>query len=500
MLVVEGINNMCAVFGIYGNKQLNTAMITAQGLSALQHRGQESTGITTTDGEHIYTHKDLGLVSHVYNETSTSKLKGHISIGHNRYGTSSKRNSSHHIQPVIADDRLFSMAHNGNLPDTAPLEIFLDTHDIYNPGFNDSEMMYQAVAYFVRQGASLKQAVIEASPLFTGIYCLLFMDKKHLIALRDPYGVRPLSIGRLNDSYIIASETCAIDTVKGEFLRDVNPGEIIIIENNKLESIQLKEPQPHLDIFEFVYFARPDSMLMGQNVYSVRKRFGAQLAAEYPLDVDMVIPVPDSGIPSAIGYAQALRLPYEEGLTKNRYVGRTFILPNQEEREKSVARKLNPISDLIKNKKVALVDDSVVRGTTSRNLVKRVFAAGAKEVHLLITSPRVMFPDFYGIDTPSQAQLIAARKTLSEIQEFIGATSLYFLSYAGMIKATTLSEKMFTTAAFTGNYPADIGRRKREIIYEKNNVARYIKFQQIWDEDFSEDLVSHLYKPVFLEQ
>ncbi len=488
---------MCAVFGIFGTKEQNTAMITAQGLSALQHRGQESTGITTSDGKNIYSHKNLGLVSHVYNEQSTSNLKGHIAIGHNRYGTSSKRNPSHHIQPVMGEDKLFTMAHNGNLPDTSPLEIFLKTHDIPNPGFNDSEMIYESVAYFVRKGIPLRQAIVEASPLFTGVYCLLFMDKNNLIALRDPFGIRPLALGSLHDSYIFASETCAIDTVKGTFLRDVKPGEMVIVHDRKIESVQLKEPSPRLDIFEFVYFARPDSLLMGQNVYQVRKRFGVELAREHPLNADLVIPVPDSGIPAAIGYAQSLGLPYEEGLTKNRYVGRTFILPNQEEREKSVARKLNPIPEVIMGKKVVLVDDSIVRGTTSRNLVRRVFAAGAKEVHLLITSPRVLFPDFYGIDTPNQSQLIAARKTLSEIQQFIGATSLYYLSYQGLIKATSISENNLTTSCFTGEYPADIGRRRREIIYEKNSIARYIKFYPIWDEDFSEDLVSPLYKPAF---
>ena len=455
---------MCAVFGIY-SPSLDNSHITAKGLFSLQYRGQESSGITISDGENIYSHRKTGLVSQVYDEEILNSLVGNIAIGHNRYATYSRRSAKNHLQPVIDKATRFTLAHNGNLPDSAKIERFLDKHGIKTENLNDTEMMHAAILYYIKKGASLDAAIMDAVPLFTGAFSLLAMDRNKIVAIRDKNGIRPFSIGSLNGGYVFSSETCALDTVGARFIRAVAPGEMVVADENGLLSVEFEKGDQKLDIFEFVYFSRPDSVLMEKSVYQVRRNFGKILAKEHLIKGDIVIAVPDSGVPAAIGYSQISGIPFEEGLIKNRYIGRTFITPGQDKRSEDVALKLNPLPDVLKGQRVIVVDDSIVRGTTSKRLVRRIRDAGAREVHLVITSPPVKFPDFYGIDTPSQKELIGANKTIDGIRRFISSDSLSFLSLEGMIEATGLPRDVFSTSCFTGEYPIDIGRRKREISY-----------------------------------
>ncbi len=458
---MDTLHEKCAVFGIYG-PSLEAARLTYFGLYALQHRGQESSGISSTDGKTIRTHKRMGLVAQVYSEEDLDMLKGHMAIGHNRYATSG--GSFHeHTQPYTDSDNVVALAHNGNLPKTDKLIKFLKSKKIKTDHLNDSGLMHAAISYYIKKGKSLEDTIINLFPLFTGAFSLVVMTKDKIAAVRDAYGIRPFSLGRIGGGYVVASETCAIDTVDGIFIRDINPGEMVIIDKNGLTSHILSSPKQKLDIFEFVYFARPDSTLLGKKVYMVRRNLGKLLAQEYPLDIDMVIPVPDSSVPAAIGYAEALKVPFDYGLMKNRYIGRTFIMPDQKMRDRGVRMKLNPVSEILKDKKVAVIDDSIVRGTTIRQIVKMIRDAGAKEVHVLSSCPPVRYPDFYGIATPTQEQLIGSQMSVSKIKEFVGADSLSFLSFKSLIKATELSEDVFCTSCFTGEYPIDIGKNKKHI-------------------------------------
>lgn len=459
------LGEKCGVFGVYG-KELDVARITFFGLFALQHRGQESSGIASSDGKRIESRKGMGLVAQVFSEDDIKKLSGHVAIGHNRYSTAG---GSHvdQAQPTIAGDWSIALAHNGNLPSTVALEKFLRERKIETSGLSDSRMIALAIAALVDEGAPLEDAIKKAYPLMTGAFSILIMTKDKLIAIRDECGIRPLSIATLNGGYIFSSETCALQTVGAEFSRDVLPGEMVIIDENGIRAEQLAKPNPKLDIFEFVYFARPDSHLLGKSVYSVRRNFGVRLAKEYPLRADVVIPVPETAIPVAIGYANESGIPLETGLIKNRYIHRTFIEPEQHIRDQGVKAKLTPIAEVIKGKRVAVIDDSIVRGTTSRKIVEMLFGAGAKEVHFLVSSPPVMFPDFYGIDTPKQKNLLASDKSIPEMKAYLGATSLNFLSYNGMIKATGIPEDQFSTSCFTGEYPIDIKERMKEIVAKK---------------------------------
>jgi amidophosphoribosyltransferase len=457
----------CAVFGVINVDR--AATLTGEGLFALQHRGHESSGITSSDGDTIFSHKGIGKVSEVYNPTQidlASALPGSTAIGHNRYGTYSKIQGERHIQPVLDNLNTLALSHNGNLPDTTRLEAFLDEQGISCDHLNDSEMMHAAIAYFVDRGAPLEDALLEAIPYFTGSFSLLAMDKEKIVAIRDQRGIRPLSIGLLNGGYVFSSETCALDIIDAKHIRDVNPGEMIIApKDGGLLSVEFSKGEQKLDVFEFVYFARPDSYLLGQHVYSVRKKLGKALWEESRVRGDMVMAVPDSGTPAAMGYAAASGIPLEEGFVKNRYVGRTFIIPGQDRRTHEVRMKLNPQRAVIENKRLVVVDDSIVRGTTSREIVKRLRNAGAREVHMVITCPPIKFPDFYGIDTPNQSALIAANRSEEEICDFIGADSLNFLSFDGMVNATGLPESVFSTSCFTGIYPIDIGKRRQEVSF-----------------------------------
>ncbi len=460
----NGIHEKCGIFGVYG-KGFQAARLVHPGLWALQHRGQESSGIASSDGKKIYFHKGMGLVSAVFAEEDLKKLKGYLAIGHNRYSTSGD-SKIEHAQPVIErlkNKQIIALAHNGNLPSVKKLQEFFKEKDILVDGLNDSEMIAKAVAFYMGQDLSLEESVKKAYPLFTGVFCLLIMEKGKIIAVRDSFGIRPLSLGKLNGGYVVASETCALDIVGATYLRDVAPGEMIVLNNKGLKSYRLEKGKEMLDVFEFVYFARPDSILMGKSVDEVRQNLGVELAREFMVKADVVVPVPDSGIPSALGFSRESGIPFYPGLIKNRYIHRTFIMPEQHTRNQGVRLKLNPLKHILKGKVVVLIDDSVVRGTTSKQIIDMIKGAGAKKVYFLISSPPVKYPDFYGVDTPKQKDLIAARKTVKEIEKEIGVSALYYLSYEGLLKAVGISEDSLCTSCFTGKYPVDIGERAKEI-------------------------------------
>jgi len=449
---------MCGIFGVF-SQELEAARLVHTGLWALQHRGQEGSGIVSSDGNKLHVHRGMGLVASVYTEEILSALPGSIAIGHNRYSTSGGGGCDH-LQPVIREDRLLALAHNGNLPTTNKLEKFLASKGINTRLCNDSELMRKAVSYYLVKGLDLEIAVKKAYPLFTGVFSCLFMTADKLVAVRDRRGIRPLSIGKLNGtSFVVSSETCALDIIGAVWEKDIRPGEMVVIDKNGLKSFQLSPGKEMVDVFEFIYFARPDSIIAGINVNQVRKNLGRQLAREVSLDADIVIPIPDSAIPAAIGFSEISKIPFDMGIIKNRYIHRTFIRPAQSLRESDIRIKLNPLASVISGKKIALMDDSIVRGTTSKEIVTMLKRAGAKEVHFLVSSPPVKYPDFYGIDTPRQDQLIAAVKTTQETKKYIQADSLNYLSYKGMIKAVNLPENHLCTACFSGKYPISIGRR-----------------------------------------
>ncbi len=458
------LKEKCGIVGIYG-KELPLSRLAFFGLFALQHRGQEASGITTSDGKKFYSHKGAGLVSQVYTEKSIKNLKGHIGIGHNRYSTSGG-GALKHAQPIINNNNSFALAHNGNLPSVKSLQKFLSSKKALKRDRSDSELITDAISFYIKKGDSIPKAVKRVFPLITGAFSIVMMDKNNLIAIRDTYGMRPLSIGVIKNNYVVASETCALDTIGAKFLREVKPGEMIVINKNGMKSIQLAKSNPKHDIFEYVYFSRPDSVLAGKLIYEVRKNSGKALAREFKLKVDAVVPVPDTAVPVALGFGEKSCIPIEMALVKNRYVHRTFIEPDQKSRDFSVALKFVPLKETLKGKKIALIDDSIVRGTTSRKLIKNLFKAGAKEVHFLVSSPPVRFPDFYGIDTPKQEKLIASSKTVEEIRKFLGATSLHFLSLNGLIKSIGLPKSKLSTSFFTGEYPIDLKERAKEVNYD----------------------------------
>ena len=326
-------------------------------------------------------------------------------------------------------------------------------------------MMTKVIAFYKSEGNSLEEAVIKSYPLFTGVFCLLVMDETKIVAVRDSFGIRPLCIGKLNGGFIIASETCALDIVGAKFLREVKPGEMVVLGDNGLKSYQIEKGSQKLDIFEYVYFARTDSILMGRSVDPVRQDLGVHLAKEFKVKADVVVPIPDSGIPAALGFSRQSGIPFYQGLIKNRYIHRTFIMPEQHTRNQGVKLKLNPMEHILKGKNIVLIDDSIVRGTTSKQIIEMVKSAGAKKVYFLISSPPYKFPDFYGVDTPKQQNLIAARKSIREIKKEIGVEALYYLSYEGLLKAVGIAEDLLCTSCFTGKYPVDIGERTKEVDY-----------------------------------
>lgn len=456
----------CGLFGIFG-PGLEVASFTYYGLYALQHRGQESAGITVSNGQEFKSHKGMGLVPEVFNEKILKPMQGHIAIGHVRYTNSKGIGTVSNAQPL--DFRylkgLISLAHNGNLTNAQEIRHRLAVNGSVFQTTSDSEVMVKLIARY-GQG-SIEEALMKTMIDIKGAYSLLVMTEDKLIGARDPYGVRPLCIGKKGKAYILASETCALDTVGAKFIREVEPGEIVVIDQEGLRSVPtLAHSCPSFCVFEFVYLARPDSNFSGKNVTLVRRKMGHQLAKECPIPGDIVIPVPDSGIAAALGYAEATGIPYLEGLMKNRYIGRTFIQPIQKMRETAVRLKLNPIKEILEGKKVIMVDDSVVRGTTCKQIVQMLRNTGAKEVHLLVSSPAIIHPCYYGIDTSERSQLIAARHSPDEIKEFIGADGLHFLSLEGMLQATDLPAENFCSACFTGNYPIEIPKNGDKYFWE----------------------------------
>ncbi len=450
-LLDDGPREACGLFGVYGHE--DAAKLTYFGLYALQHRGQESAGIVASDGRQVATHKAMGLVPDVFNEDILAALPGHIAIGHVRYSTtgSSLLINAQPFSVSFAGHNL-SLAHNGNLTNSFDLRQHLEVNGSLFQTTMDTEIIVHLLARAVHKG--LEEAFIHALSQVHGAYSLLLMTEDTLIAARDPYGLRPLCLGRLNGSYVIASETCALDLVEAEFWREIEPGEVVVIDKYGLSSEKPFAARHEAScIFEFIYFARPDSTIFGQNVYQVRKRLGAGLAGEHPRQADFVMPFPDSGNYAALGYAEAAGLPFEMGVIRNHYVGRTFIQPSQTMRDFGVRVKLNPVRELLRGKEVVIVEDSIIRGTTSRTRVQTLRRAGAKKVHMVVSCPPHRFPCFYGIDFSTRGELIAAEKTVDEIRDFVGLDSLGYLSVEGLAEATGCNGHGFCMACFTGEYP-----------------------------------------------
>lgn len=442
---------MCAIVGIFDVK--HASKIAYYALFAMQHRGQEATGISASDGKKIRTFKDNGLVTEVFNEQNLAFLHGNMAIGHNRYSTAGS-DSVRDAQPVAASYKLgdISVVHNGNLINKHEVRSKLIEQGAIFQSSMDTENIIHLIAR--SQKSKLQDRIVEALQVIKGAYCLLIQSRSKMFAIRDRYGVRPLSIGKFKDGgYIVASETCALDLVDAEFVRDVRPGEMVIFEYGKetFESVQLFEPDPHVCAFEFIYFARPDSVIEGKNVYATRKKMGMKLAELSPVEADFVIPVPDSGVSAALGYAQQSGIPFEMAIVRNHYVGRTFIEPTQAVRDLKVKLKLSPIHKILEGKKIVVIDDSIVRGTTSRQIVKLLKRAGASEVHMRIASPTIEHPCLYGIDTPSYKELISANKNVEEVREYIGADSLAFLSIDAL-KESIGNDMNYSLVSFDGNY------------------------------------------------
>jgi amidophosphoribosyltransferase len=457
---------MCGVFGVFADGE-DVANLTYFGLYALQHRGQESAGIGVSDGRRISDHKDMGLVSQVFDSDSLDELHGHIAIGHTRYSTTGGAKLPN-AQPMRFDHPQvgsFLLAHNGNLTNIEPVRDRLEAGGVSFASSSDTEIIGQLLIR--TPGKTLDAVLAAALPQVDGAYCLILMSRDELVAARDPLGIRPLCLGRLagsagGDGNILASETCALDVVGAEFVREIEPGEIVSINaggvrSSRLAGNNLGRPagQRAMCSFEFIYFARPDSVLMGQSLYESRRAMGRELASESPADGDIVITLPDSGTPAAIGFAEAAGIPFVEGMIKSRYITRTFIQPTQRLRESGTRLKFNPMRHVLAGKRVVLVDDSIVRGTTTRRIVEELRRAGAAEIHLRIASPPIMWPCFMGIDMATRSELIAAHHTEEGVGEIVGADSLHYLSLPGLRRAMGGREG-FCFACFTGDYPVDV--------------------------------------------
>lgn len=478
---VDKPEEACGVFGVYAPETtFDVAKLTYFGLYALQHRGQESAGIATLKNGDIYCHKDMGLVSQVFNEEILGQLPGEIAVGHTRYsttGSSLKENA----QPVVLDTRLgkLALAHNGNLVNAVKLRQHLIQRKANFVSSTDSEMIALTIADEVNRGKNWIQGAVNAFKMCEGAYSLAIATPDGLMGARDRNGIRPLVIGVLSTEdgkqqrYVLSSETCGLDIIGAEYVRDVQPGELVWITDSGVASVTwTKEADKKLCIFEMIYFARPDSVMHDETLYSYRIRLGRQLARESFVDADLVIGVPDSGIPAAIGFSRESGLSYGEGLIKNRYVGRTFIQPTQSMREAGIRMKLNTLKDALQGKRIIIVDDSIVRGTTSKKIVQTLRDAGATEVHMRISSPPVTHPCFYGIDTDNQDQLIAATKSVKEIEARIGVDTLAYLSWEGMLEATQENTNNFCSACFTGDYPVTIPEdvKRSKLMLEKIKV------------------------------
>jgi amidophosphoribosyltransferase len=457
---------MCGIFGIYGVE--DAANYTYFGLYALQHRGQESAGIVVYDGKKVKEWKGLGLVSEVFNEEILKNLSGYISIGHVRYSTTGST-ILQNVQPFCVNfaKKTLAVAHNGNLVNAYQIRCELEEDGHIFQTTMDSEVILHLIVKNLKKG--LVNAIAETMKRIKGAYSILLLYEDTLVAFRDPWGFRPLSFGMFNGGYVIASETCAFDLIGVQYLRDIEPGEILIIDKEGPRSYKaFKKEKFNLShcIFEFIYFARPDSYIFNKNVYLVRKNLGKNLYKECPLQADFVMPFPDSGNYAAIGYSQASGLPIEVAMIRNHYVGRTFIQPSEKIRNVSVKMKLNPVKDILKGKEVIIIDDSLVRGTTSRNRLKSIKEAGAKKIHFLLSCPPLRFPCFFGIDFPSSAELIAHKHSVEEIRKFLDIDTLYYLSIEGLLSAVEELRDKVCLACFTGEYPIEVDFSFRKDIAE----------------------------------
>ncbi len=462
-MVLDKFKEECAVFGVYGHPEASN--LTYLGLYALQHRGQESSGIVSSDGKNHYSEIGMGHVSEIFSKRKIRRLEGSMAIGHNRYSTAGGSQLKN-AQPCMINysKGKLALSHNGNLVNTDSLRIKLEEDGSIFNSTMDSEIIAHLIAKSKENNFS--DCVVSALQQVNGAYSLVAMTDKELLAARDPRGFRPLSLGLITnsksnsgsgDAYVVTSETCAMDLIEAEYIREIEPGEIILINENGIQSSKPFNGETlSFCIFEFIYFARPDSNIFGKNVHEARKKIGEILAAENPVDADIVIPVPDSGIVAALGYAKKSGIPFEMGLIRNHYVGRTFIEPKQNIRNFGVKIKLNPVKNLIKGKRVIVVDDSIVRGTTSKKIVKMIKDSGAKEVHFRVSAPPTAHPCFYGIDTPYKVDLVAATHSIAQIKKYIGVDSLAYISIEGLRKALQDGENKYCKACFDGIYPIDL--------------------------------------------
>lgn len=460
---------MCGIFGISNNKE--AARLAYLGLYALQHRGEESAGIVTRCGKKVNQFRGMGLVGDVFKERDIKSLKGDTAVGHVRYSTTGSSNPKN-IQPFLVKHKKghIAIAHNGNLVNTFQIRNELEYKGSIFQTTMDSEVIAHLLAR--SQNDNIEENLVDSLRELEGAYSLVLMFNDLLIGARDPLGWRPLCLGKLGDSYVLASETCALDLIQAKYLRDIEPGEVVIIDKDKLKSINITESsyfptaKRALCIFEYIYFARPDSNIFGHNVYTARKKLGKELARECPAKCDIVTPIPDSGNYAALGFSEESGIPYEAGMIRNHYIGRTFIQPSQFIRDFRVKIKLNPIKEVLKGRSVAIIEDSIVRGTTSRMRVKTIREAGAKEVHMRVSCPPLRFPCFYGIDFPTKKELIASEHSIKWIRDFIGVDSLEYLSLEGMLRAMPLSQNHFCTACFNGKYPTKLPKKIGKTVLE----------------------------------
>ena len=464
MVGAESPKEECGLFGVWAPGE-EVARLAYFGLFAQQHRGQESAGIAVSDGQNVLVYKELGLVSQVFNEATLATLQGDLGIGHTRYSTTGST-TWENAQPVFKTDGVHTLAlgHNGNLVNTAELARRVG---VSGAATTDSDLVATMLSN-ESNGGGLWDAAMRVLPELRGAFCFVMMDERSIYAARDPHGVRPLAIGRLPNGFCVASETCALDIVGASFIRDIEPGELVRIDERGVHSERFAAgPRKALCVLEFVYLARPDSRLNDRTVHESRKEMGRRLAREAPSDADMVVPVPDTGHSAAQGYSEVSGIPYGEGLMKNRYVGRTFIQPSQSLRDRGVKLKLNPIPDAVVGRRLAVVDDSIIRGTTTRQIVRALREAGASEVHIRITCPPIKWPCFYGIDMSTRHELVASDLTVEEIRSFIGADSLGYLSLEGMVESTGTPKEGFCRACFDGEYPIAIPEQAGKFVLEE---------------------------------
>lgn len=455
---MRSINEKCAVIGVTNTRDFDVARLAYLGLWSLQHRGQDSSGIASFDDIKLHVHKKRGLVSQVYGEDSLARLPGKAAIGHNRYSTSGGKDDMYN-QPYVNESLNFAFAHNGNLPFVDKLEAYMRQNAISHDGYNDTGLMSLALAHELKKTKSLKRALKNCWSLFTGAFSCVGLHEDTMFAFRDEYGIRPLCIGKTTHGYVVASETVALDIIGADFVRDVKPGELVMCNGETLESHQIAKGNEKIDAFEFVYLARPDSRIAGRSVYMTRFQAGKALAQTEPVKADIVVGTPDSGLSAAAGYAQEAGIPFEYGLLKNRYIGRTFIEP-EKIRKNSVELKFNVIVESVAGKDIILVDDSLVRGNTLNYVIGLLKSYGAKKIHVRIASPPVKYPDFYGIDTPKDNDLIASKYTVAEIQKVIESDSLAFLDIDDFVKSIGLPKARLNLSSFNGVYPIAVPKQQ----------------------------------------